>query len=78
VVTTKGKINDKAAVRTALEAAKFDSVRGPMRFGKNHFPIHNIYQQEVYKVSDTEYDIRTVSTIYTDLTDPYAAKCTMK
>ena len=78
VTATKGKINDKAAVRTALEAAKFDSVRGPMKFGKNHFPIHNIYQQEVYKVSDTEYDIRTVSTIYTDLTDPYAAKCTMK
>ena len=78
VVATKGKVSDKDAVRTALKAAKFDSVRGPMRFGNNHFPIHNVYQQEVYKVSENEYDIRTVSTIYKDLTDPYAAKCAMK
>ena len=78
VVATKGNLKDKDALRNAIKAAKFDSVRGPMKFGKNHFPIHNIYQQEVYKVSDTEYDIRTVSTVYKDLVDPYAAKCPMK
>ena len=78
VVATKGNMKDKDAVRSALKAAKFDSVRGPMKFGNNHFPIHNVYQQEVYKVSDTEYDIRTVSTIYKDLVDPYASKCAMK
>ncbi|QDO98321.1 ABC transporter substrate-binding protein [Ferrovibrio terrae] len=78
VIATKGNMKDKDAVRTALKAAKFDSVRGPMKFGNNHFPIHNVYQQEVYKVSDTEYDIRTVSTVYKDLVDPYASKCAMK
>ncbi len=78
VVATKGNLKDKDALRAAIKAAKFDSVRGPMKFGNNHFPIHNVYQQEVYKVSDTEYDIRTVSTVYKDLVDPYAAKCAMK
>jgi branched-chain amino acid transport system substrate-binding protein len=78
VIATKGNMKDKDAVRTALKAAKFDSVRGPMKFGNNHFPIHNVYQQEVYKVSDAEYDIRTVSTVYKDLVDPYASKCAMK
>ncbi|MBS4048508.1 MAG: ABC transporter substrate-binding protein [Alphaproteobacteria bacterium] len=78
VIATKGNLKDKDAVRSALKAAKFDSVRGPMKFGNNHFPIHNVYQQEVYKVSDSEYDIRTVSTVYKDLVDPYASKCAMK
>ena len=78
VVATKGKVSDKAAVGAALKAAKFDSVRGAMKFGNNHFPIHNIYQQEVYKTADGGFDMRTVSTVYKDLVDPYAAKCAMK
>lgn len=77
VAATKGNIKDKDAVRKALEAAKFDSVRGPFKFNKNHFPIHAIYQQEVYKVSDTEYDIRTISKIIDNLEDPNASKCKM-
>lgn len=77
VAATKGNIKDKAAVRKALEAAKFDSVRGPFKFNKNHFPIHAIYQQEVYKVSNTEYDIRTISKIIDNLEDPNASKCKM-
>ena len=77
VVATKGNIKDKDAVRKALEAANFESVRGPMKFNTNHFPIHNIYQQEAYKVSDNEYDIRTISTIVEGLKDPHASKCKM-
>jgi len=78
VAATKGNLKNKDAVRAALKAAKFDSVRGPMKFGHNQFPIHNIYQQEVYKVSDTEYDLRTVSTVYRDYQDTHASKCKMK
>lgn len=78
VAATKGNLKNKDAVRAALKAAKFDSVRGPMKFGHNQFPIHNIYQQEVYKVSDTEYDLRTVSTVYRDYQDTHASKCRMK
>jgi len=78
VVATKGNLGNKDAVRAALKAAKFDSVRGPMKFGNNQFPIHNIYQQEVFKISDSEYDLRTVSTVLKDYQDVHAKKCTMK
>jgi branched-chain amino acid transport system substrate-binding protein len=77
VSATKGNLKDKPAVQKALEAAKFESVRGPFKFNKNHFPIHAIYQQEVYKVSDAEYDIRTISKIVDNLEDPSAPKCKM-
>jgi branched-chain amino acid transport system substrate-binding protein len=77
VAATKGNLKDKKAVGAALKAAKFDSVRGPFKFGNNNFPIQNVYQQEAYKVSETEYDLRTVSTVLTAHTDPHAAKCKM-
>ena len=77
VTATKGNLKDKKAVGAALKAAKFDSVRGPFKFGNNNFPIQNVYQQEAYKVSETEYDLRTVSTVLTAHQDPHAAKCKM-
>jgi len=77
VVATKGNLKDKAAVGKALKAAKFDSVRGPFKFGNNNFPISNIYQQEVYKTAEGGFDIRTVSTVLKDNQDPHASKCKM-
>ena len=46
---TKGKLEDKDAVRKALEAAKFDSVRGAFKFNTNHFPIQDYYLRVVGK-----------------------------
>jgi branched-chain amino acid transport system substrate-binding protein len=77
VAATKGNLKDKAAVQKALETAKFESVRGPFKFNTNHFPIQAIYQQEAYKVSDGEYDIRTISKIVDNLEDPHAKECKM-
>lgn len=37
----KGKLDDQAAVRKALRAAKFESVRGPFKFNTNQYPIQN-------------------------------------
>jgi branched-chain amino acid transport system substrate-binding protein len=44
---TKGKLEDRAAVRKALMAAKFDSVRGPFKFNVNQYPIQNYYVRVV-------------------------------
>ncbi len=44
-----GKIEDKDAFRNALAGAKFDSLRGPFKFNKNHFPIQNFYATEIAK-----------------------------
>lgn len=43
----KGKLDDQDAVRKALRAAKFESVRGPFKFNKNQYPIQNYYVRTV-------------------------------
>jgi len=43
----KGKLEDHDAVRKALKAAKFDSVRGPFRFNTNQYPIQSYYVRTV-------------------------------
>ncbi len=43
----KGKLDDREAVRKALKAAKFDSVRGPFRFNTNQYPIQNYFVRTV-------------------------------
>ena len=43
----KGNLADHAALRKALEAARFDSVRGPFKFNTNHYPIQNYYVRVV-------------------------------
>jgi branched-chain amino acid transport system substrate-binding protein len=44
---TQGKLEDRAAVRKALRAAKFESVRGPFKFNTNQYPIQNYYVRVV-------------------------------
>ena len=45
----KGKVEDKDAVRKALRAARFASVRGEFKFNTNHYPIQNYYLRVVGK-----------------------------
>ncbi len=42
-----GNVKDTDAVRKGMEAADFESVRGKIKFGKNHFPIQDFYSREV-------------------------------
>lgn len=73
----KGKIEDKAALRKALEAANFKSVRGAFKFNKNHFPIQNYYLRQVKKDDKGRYVNKTVGTIFTDHQDAYVSACNM-
>ncbi len=73
----KGKIEDKAALRKALEAASFKSVRGAFKFNKNHFPIQNYYLRQVVKDDKGRFVNKTTATIFTDHQDAYVAACKM-
>lgn len=73
----KGKIEDKAALRKALEAANFKSVRGAFKFNKNHFPIQNYYLRQVVKDDKGRFVNKTTATIFTDHQDAYVAACKM-
>jgi branched-chain amino acid transport system substrate-binding protein len=74
---TKGKLDDKAAVRKALEAAKFDSVRGAFKFNSNHFPVQDYYLRVITKDSKGRVTNRTMGTVFKGHADAYVASCKM-
>ena len=73
----KGNVEDKAALRKALEAANFASVRGAFKFNRNHFPIQNYYLRQVVKDERGRYVNKTVGTIFTQQPDAYVSACKM-
>ncbi len=73
----KGKIENKAALRKALEAANFKSVRGPFKFNTNHMPIHDLWLRVVTKDAQGRVTNKTFGKIVSDWKDPFAAQCKM-
>lgn len=71
-----GDMSKQDEFRSALEAAKFQSVRGPFKFGPNHHPIQDIYAREVYK-DGTNITNKIVSKIFSNHGDVYAVDCKM-
>jgi branched-chain amino acid transport system substrate-binding protein len=78
VVAVKGDLTKKDAMRAELRKANYASVRGPYRYGNNHFPIQNFYLQEAVKDKDGMLTLRTVATIVKDSQDKHHDKCKMK
>ena len=72
-----GNIEDKAALRKALQNANFKSVRGAFRFNDNHYPIQDYYLREVVKDDKGRITNRTVAKIMTAQADPFVAQCRM-
>ena len=77
VEATGGNLKDKDALRKALMAADFDSVRGRYTYGNNHMPIQNFYLREVVEDSEGRWTTRIVKTVYENHQDPHASKCKM-
>lgn len=75
---SKGKLDDKAAVRKALEAAKFTSVRGNFKFNKNHFPIQDYYMRVITKDAKGRVTNRILGApVLKNHADAYADSCKM-
>jgi branched-chain amino acid transport system substrate-binding protein len=75
---TKGKVEDVEAVRRALKAARFDSVRGAFKFNRNQMPIQNYYLRVVAKDSKGRIVNKTIGTVFKDHGDAYVQDCRMK
>ncbi len=73
-----GNLKDKNAIRKALKAANFDSVRGSYTYGNNHMPIQNFYLREVVADAEGRWTTKIVKTVYTNHQDPYASQCKLK
>ena len=74
----KGKLEDVEAVRKALRAARFESVRGPFKFNRNQYPIQNYYLRVVGRDSQGRLVNKTMGTIFKDRGDAYVQECPMK
>ena len=75
VEAVNGDLDDMDGMRTAMESANYDSVRGKYTYGNNHMPIQNFYLREVVADDQGRWTTKIVSTVYTNHQDPYAADC---
>ncbi|WP_137176389.1 ABC transporter substrate-binding protein [Roseomonas sp. AR75] len=72
-----GNLADKAALRTAIAAADFRSVRGNFRFGANQFPIQDFWLARVVRRQDGKFETQHVRKVFENAVDPFAAQCRM-
>jgi branched-chain amino acid transport system substrate-binding protein len=72
-----GELTNKDGIRDALRKANYQSVRGPYKYGNNHFPIQNFYLQEAVKDEGGSYTLKTVELALKDHQDRYHDKCEM-
>src|SRR6266478_3157872 len=63
VVSAGGDLAKKDVLRAEMRKANYASVRGPYRYGNNHFPIQNFYLQAVEKDAEGSLTLKTVATI---------------
>jgi branched-chain amino acid transport system substrate-binding protein len=73
----KGNLSDKAALRKAIAAAKFDSVRGSFKFNTNGYPIQDYYLRVITKDAQGRITNRTLGTVFKNHADAYVDQCKM-
>ena len=78
VVAAGGDLSKKDAMRAEMRKANYKSVRGPYKYGNNHFPIQNFYLQDVVKDTEGNLTLKTVATIVKDSQDKFHGRCSMK
>lgn len=72
-----GDLSDKDALRAALKAAEFESVRGEFSFNDNHFPLQDFYITQVAQREDGKFQTQVVEKVLEKPVDAYAAECAM-
>lgn len=73
-----GNLRDRGALRTAIRAAEFRSVRGPFRFGVNHYPVQDFWLLKVARRPDGKFQTETVRKVLEANVDPWAGECRMR
>ena len=73
-----GNLGNKDALREAIRAADFQSVRGNFKFGTNHYPVQDFWLCKVAKRTDGKFQTETVRKVLENNVDPYAAECRMR
>ena len=74
---TGGDLSDKNALRAALEAADFTSLRGDFSFNTNHYPVQDFYQLSVAQRPDGAWATAMGELIFENYADSFAEECRM-
>lgn len=72
-----GNMKDKDALREALKAADFKSIRGDFKYNNNHFPITDWYRVDVVKDENGKAALHAVDVVLKDHKDAYYEQCKM-
>jgi branched-chain amino acid transport system substrate-binding protein len=72
-----GDLSDRDAVREAIRAADFQSLRGEFAFNTNQFPIQDFYLVHAVERADGMFHTSVVQRVFDDYGDVYAADCRM-
>ena len=72
---TNGQTADKAALRAALRAADFSSLRGAYKVNVNGFPIQDFHMFEVATDDRSRVSLKTIATPLKAHADAYAVQC---
>ena len=77
VAAVDGDLSDKDAVRAALEAADFTSLRGDFSFNTNHYPKQDFYQLAVKQREDGAWITSIGDLVFENYGDSFAEECNM-
>lgn len=72
---TGGRVNDKKALRDALRAADYASLRGSYKFAANGFPVQDFHVFEVAKDAAGRVSLKTIGTPLKAHRDAYVGEC---
>ena len=75
---TKGATSDKAALRTALKAADFPSVRSNFKFDTNGFPVQDLSVFQVAKDEQGRVSLKKIATPLPSHHNAYVGECSLK
>jgi len=65
-------------MREEMRKANYASVRGPYKYGNNHFPIQNFYLLRAVAGQGGELEMRIQKTVFENHKDSYSQQCGMK
>jgi len=75
VKAVNGDLSKMDAMRTALQKADFEAVRGNFRYEKNHYPVQDFYSRKVVKGADGNWTIVSTGKVVSDSRAYNHAEC---
>ncbi|HUH87476.1 MAG TPA: ABC transporter substrate-binding protein [Pusillimonas sp.] len=78
VAAVDGNVSDKKAFNQAIKNAKFESLRGDFRFGKNNYPVQSYHVFQIVKGDGGKAEFKTLAKdVLKDQADSFAHECAM-